>query len=165
MRRSVRRAHRGLGHPSRKIFLKMLRLANATEAALLYAKWWICPLCAASAAPGQPLESSTRTRPYGFNQSMGLDVKYLKDADGTQRVALSMVDFGTSWHVAAFLKNRQPQHVSKVIFKEWFAHYGVPYEIVVDQGGEFSGYLGPSSYSVSTDGDLSFADMGSHPPS
>ena len=43
--------------------------------------------------------------------------------------------------MAAFLKNRHPKHVSKVIFKEWFAHYGVPYEIVVDQGGEFSGYF------------------------
>ena len=31
--------------------------------------------------------------------------------------------------------------MAKVLFKEWFAHYGVPNEIVVDQGGEFMGYL------------------------
>ena len=101
VRRSVRRAHRGLGHPSRKTFLKTLRLGSATEAALLYAKWRLCPVCEASATPGRPLESSARTRPYGFNQSVGLGAKYLKDADGKQRVALSMVDFGTSWRAAA----------------------------------------------------------------
>ena len=113
----------------------MLRLSNATDTALQYAKAWICPTCEASAAPGQPLESTTRTRPFGFNQSLGMDIKYLKDVDGKQLVVLSMVDFGTSWHDAALWKNRNPKHVAKMFFKEWIAHYGVPNEAIVDQGG------------------------------
>ena len=141
VRQSVRRAHRGLGHPTRKAFLKMMRLGNASEVALEYAKWWKCPTCEASAMPAEPLESSTRLRPFGFNMSIGLDVKYLKDAAHKQFVALSIVDYGTSWHMASFLKNRTPKHVAKVFFKDWIAHYGVPDEIVIDQGGEFQGYL------------------------
>ena len=38
VRQSVRRAHRGLGHPTRRVFLKMLRRGDASEAALEYAK-------------------------------------------------------------------------------------------------------------------------------
>ena len=38
MRRAVRKAHRGLGHPSREVFVKMLRLGQAQKAAIDYAK-------------------------------------------------------------------------------------------------------------------------------
>ena len=117
IRRSVRRAHRGLGHPTRKAFLKMLRLANSTEKAIQYAKEWNCPTCAASATPGQPLESTTRTRPFGFNESVGMDVKYLKDKAGKQLEVLSMVDFGTSWHAATILKNRNPNMWQKCFLR------------------------------------------------
>ena len=28
-----------------------------------------------------------------------------------------------------------------MFFKEWIAHYGVPREVIVDEGGEFAGYM------------------------
>ena len=54
VRREVRKAHNGLGHPSKTTFLRMMHLANATEAAKRYAKAWECPICARRAAPRQP---------------------------------------------------------------------------------------------------------------
>ena len=42
-----------------------------------------------------------------------------------QWVALSLVDAGTFWHVAGFLKNREPKHVVKRMFEEWIK-YGSP---------------------------------------
>ena len=47
-----------------------------------------------------------------------------------------MVDAGTSWHVTILLKNRKPKHVIGKVTSEWIAHYGVPNEVVIDQGGE-----------------------------
>ncbi len=138
IRRSVRRAHRGLGHPSRRTFTKMLRLGRASPPALLYAQTWICPTCAASARPAEPHHASTRTRPFGFNVVVVADLKYLKSLT-QQLVALSLVCAGTSWHVAALLRNRKPRHVFKKILTEWIAHYGCPELLVLDQGGEFAG--------------------------
>lgn len=119
----------------RKVFLKMLS-ANATDTALLYA----------TCTPGHPWKRSTRTRLFGFNQnqSIGLDVKYLEDTANRQSVALSIVDVGTSWHVATSGKNRYPKHVGEIYLKEWFTHYVVSNEISVDQGDEFIGYLNES---------------------
>eukprot|EP00959_Pyramimonas_sp_CCMP1952_P424587 8893116-Pyramimonas_sp.AAC.1 len=45
-RRAVRKAHRGLGRPSRPTFIKMMRLGGAMPNALAYAKHWQCPTCA-----------------------------------------------------------------------------------------------------------------------
>ena len=141
VRKSVRRMHRGLGHPSRSTFFKMSRIAGATDAAIIYAKAWICPTCAASAPPSRPLVASTRLRPYGFNVCVVMDLKYLKDAEGKNHVVLSMVCADTGCHVAALLKNRKARHVAKKVMRDWIAHYRVPDEIVVDQGGEFEGYF------------------------
>ena len=68
-----------------------------------------------------------------------MDLKFLKDAAGTNYVVLSMVDAGTSWHQAIFLKNRSPKHVATKIVDLWITHYGAPEQLIHDQGGEFEG--------------------------
>ena len=70
-----------------------------------------------------------------------MDLKFLKDADDNHHVALSMVDVGASYHVAVRLRNRSAKHVAKHILQDWIAHYGVPEEIIMDQGGEFQSYF------------------------
>jgi hypothetical protein len=139
VRRGVRKAHVGLGHPSRGTFLRMMRLGGASPGAMEYAKAWQCPVCTASAPPTRPLQASTRTRPFGFNKAIAMDLKYLKDGAHQNHVALSVVDGGTSWHAACLLKNRRPEHVVKKLLALWFAPYGVPEIVIVDQGGEFEG--------------------------
>ena len=36
-----------------------------------------------------------------------------------------------------FLKTRRTDHVARIVFVTWIAHYGVPEKVVCDQGGEF----------------------------
>ena len=62
-----------------------------------------------------------RTRPFGFNKVVCLDLKYLKDAAGKNHVALSAVDSGTSWHAACLVKTRKSDHVAKKLVAIWFA--------------------------------------------
>ncbi len=137
-RQAIRKAHHGLGHPSRSTFVRMLRFGGATPVALEHAKAWICPVCAECAAPAKPLQASVRTRPFGFNKVVCLDLKYLKDAAGKNHVALSIVDSGTSWHAACLVKTRKSDHVAKKLLATWFAPYGAPELLVVDQDGEFA---------------------------
>ena len=68
IRRSVRKAHVGLGHPSQKTVMRMLKLGGASPATLEYAKVWQCPVCAESVRPGRPQEASSQGRPFGFGK-------------------------------------------------------------------------------------------------
>ncbi len=135
VRISVRKSHRGLGHPSKQVCLNMLKLGSTSQAALLYARNWKCPTCEASAQPAQYGSTSTRTRPFTFNHTIVMDLKYLNDKT-KQYVCLSIVDAGTSWHTAVFVKTRKSKHISRMILNNWIAHYGVTELIVVDQCGE-----------------------------
>ena len=80
-------------------------------------------------------------RPFGFNEVVVVDLKYVKDSKGKQFVALSLVDAGTCWHVAILLKKRMPRHVVRKMIEGWIRHYGCPNHLIVDQGGEFEGYF------------------------
>ena len=80
-----------------------------------------------------------RPRPFRFNKTVCLDLKYLKDAAQKNHVALAAVDAGTCWHAACLLRNRTPEHVAKKLLALWFAPYGAPELLVVDHGGELEG--------------------------
>jgi len=139
VRQEVRKSHNGLGHPTRPTLLRMMKLGGASPAAMEYAKVWQCPTCDAAAQPSEPLKASTRIRPFGFNKTVGVDLKYLKDTNRDNHVAVSLVDAGTGWHVMSLLKNRTPRHVVEQILQVWIKHYGVPELFIIDQGGEFEG--------------------------
>ena len=141
MRRAVRKAHRGLGHPSRDVFDNVLRLGQAHKAAIDCAKTWECPVCAASQMPNAPHTATSTLRPFGFNETVVADLKYLKDSKQKTWVALSMVDAGTCWHVAILIKNRRPRHVARKMVEGWIRHFGCPRHLCVDQGGEFAGHF------------------------
>lgn len=140
-RKAVRKAHRGLGHPSREAFVKMIRLAGAHQNAIAYARKWVCPVCAASQMPKAPHLATATLRPGGFNDTVVMDLKYVKLSERKQWVALSMIDAGTCRHAAVLLKDRQPRHVVRRMIEGWIRHYGCPRQIIVDQGGEFEGYI------------------------
>lgn len=151
VRRAVRRTHLDLGHPSRQTFLDMMKLGGASVAAQSYAKTWQCPTCVASSPPHKHAQLTTTVRPFGFNTLVVMDLKYLKDAADVNAVALSIVCAGTSWHSAVFFKNRTPKHVAKKFLTTWVAHYGVPDEVVTDQGGEFQSYFNEVMYQLGID--------------
>ncbi len=80
-------------------------------------------------------------RPFGFNETVGMDLKYLKDFEENRFVALTIVDSGTAFQQACLLKTRDPKHVSEKFLETWITHYGCPRTVIVDQGGEFQSYF------------------------
>jgi hypothetical protein len=159
-RKMVRKAHRGLGHPERSTLLRMMKLGGATPEAIRYAKVWQCPVCLRMARPPKPLEASTAIRPFGFNETVGLDLKYLKDYEKNKFVALSVVCAGTSFHQAVLVRNRDPKHVSEEFLRMWISHYGCPRMVIADQGGEFSSHF----VQMCEDFDLDIKLSGAHAP-
>ena len=62
VRRTVRKVQRGFGHPSKEVFLMMLRLANASGAAIAYAKvWGVSSLCCVTDAVRAPYSYGNST--------------------------------------------------------------------------------------------------------
>jgi hypothetical protein len=116
IRREVRKAHNGLGHPAKTTFLRMMKLGNATDVAIKYAKTWECPVCARKVAPRKPQVAAGEIRPYGFNKIVCIDLKYLKTTDRKRCVALSIIDAGTGMHAATLLKTRRTDHVARKFF-------------------------------------------------
>jgi hypothetical protein len=141
VRKEVRKMHSGLGHPERQTFLRILKLGGASMEAIEYAKIWECPVCQAKKRPPKPQVATSNTRPFGFNDTIAVDLKYLKDATGQTFVVLHAIDAGTSWHAATLLKTREASHVTRKLFDMWVSHYGPPRLIICDQGGEFQSHF------------------------
>jgi hypothetical protein len=51
---------------------------------------------------------------------------------------LVMTDFLTKWVVAVPIKDASATTVAEAIYNNWIIHYGVPEEIISDEGGEFN---------------------------
>ena len=89
-----------------------------------------------------------------------MDLKYLKDADEQNHVALSVVDGATSWRARTLLKTWQSSYVARKVLELWVVHYGLPETFVVDQGGEFEADF----FAMCEDHGLDTNITGSHAP-
>ena len=128
-------AHSRLGRPRRRTFLGMLNLSGASQQAIQFAKVWVCAVCLERQAPDPTNKSSAaKLRPYGFNVTVSLDLKFTKDVKGKAHGALSVVCAGTTFHGAYLIRTKHPRYVSRKIVRRWIAPFGVPLRIVHDQG-------------------------------
>ena len=129
--------HRRLGHPSNETLVRMLQLGGASEELVEHARNLECASCAQRSPPPRPLPARPDARPVLFNHVVHLDLKYQHDMSNQSYVALSIVDGATSYHVARLLRTRDPAHVAQKFLSGWIGVYGIPNEVVCDQGGEF----------------------------
>ena len=89
--------------------------------------------------PKHPQAATATSRPFGFNKTLHMDVKYLWDCRGKKYAALSVLDLGTCKHDAHLIKTRRSDYVASKFLRKWIQPYGCPELIVHDQGGEFEG--------------------------
>lgn len=129
--------HRRLGHPAPETLTRMLRMAGAEKWLVDQVQHLECPVCQEMQPPPRPKAQRSDLRPTTFNEVIHIDLKYMKDAGGKLHVALSMVDGATNFHQAVLLKTRDPRHVSIRFMDKWLSQYGLPMEIIMDQGGEW----------------------------
>ena len=83
------------------------------------------------------MPTSATLRPFGVNIVIGVDVKYLRDAEQKNHIALPSVCLGTAFHGGTVLKTRASKHAIEQFFECWLSHYGAPELLLVDQGSEF----------------------------
>ena len=115
----------------------MLRIGGSHPEAIKFAKIWTCPVCAEKLAPQKRTSVAGGLRPFGFNKTIHIDLKFMGDVANHTYAALSLVRTGTAYHKAVLLKTKTPRYVAKKILRHWISVFGAPQAAVHDQGPEF----------------------------
>ena len=65
----------------------------------------------------------------------------LKTSGNNKKYILVMTDAFTKYVILVAINNKEAETVTEAIFKKWICRYGVPLEIITDQGKEFCNKL------------------------
>ena len=130
--RALRKLHNNLGHPAQSTFLRVLKNSGASDEALKRARDFVCPICQAHQRPADALPS----RPAGaegFNDRIGMDIKYLQGWQLHQKVpCLNIVDYGSSFQRVVPLTKDTGASIRQAYVEHWLSWAGVPAELVLD---------------------------------
>ena len=99
LRLALRRVHVNLGHARLPDMMRALRFSRASEAAIRACKFFRCAEWPRLMEPKTPRPSKLPVVDE-FGVLVGLDVFEAKDADGTSRIWLNILDIATTFQVA-----------------------------------------------------------------
>ena len=131
---ALRRLHQNLGHPRRVDLLRHLRLAGCEVPVLKALKTMKCETCEANAMPKSARPSSL-PHMYDFGDVIGIDVFYAHDCSDVRHTFISIVDYGTTFHIVGKLGGQTGGEVEEAINSLWIGPYGAPKCIVADLEG------------------------------
>ena len=78
---AIRRMHRQFGHKTNAVLVQILRAAKAPKDHIDAARHFRCDHCVTNSTKPQT-QKVTAPKPYVFNEQVGIDVLYVKDATG-----------------------------------------------------------------------------------
>ena len=135
----VKRAHDGLGHPSRDRFIPILKEARASPEALQEARNLKCATCEKHARL-HPHRAAAPPRQLHFNQVVGVDTLWLPGPEpgGKTKMALNVIDWATRFQMVLPLKDHTPRS-ARLALLQWIRVFGPPETIYDDLGKEFRG--------------------------
>ena len=92
-----------------------------------------CQGCARpySARPSKPVPA------LDFNEVLGLDLIFLKDSLHQSHVALSMVDYASTFHVVVAVKDRTAKTLAETVRDHWVSWAGPPCTFALDLDSGF----------------------------
>ncbi len=139
IRKMVHRAHRNLGHISNHALVRLMTTAKCHVDMIEYAWHLKCPTYLRRRPPDRVPQVSAPYRPTRFNGVVGLDVKWMKDAEGTMFFLLNILDFASTFNLSVLLPNKSSKTISAAFKFNLLQWAGAPEKIVTDQGKEFHG--------------------------
>ena len=100
-----------------------------------------CEVCEASAAP-KAARPSTLPHMFDFGDLLGIDIFYAHDCEDRRHAFLSIVDYGTSFHIVGKLEGQTGPQLEAMFNNLWIVPYGAPKGIVADLEGGLQAGLG-----------------------
>ncbi|CAE7340119.1 unnamed protein product, partial [Symbiodinium sp. CCMP2456] len=131
---ALRRLHQNLGHPQLHDFVRHLRLAGCEAPVLKAARSMRCQVCEASAGP-KVARPSTVPVLHDWNDTLGIDLFFAHDINDRKHTFLSVVDYGTTYHLAARLDGHSADDIEAKFNEIWVLPFGPPKTVVVDLEG------------------------------
>ena len=131
---ALRRLHQNLGHPRNEDLLRHLRLAGCETAVLKAARSMRCQVCDATAGP-KIARPSTIPSMCDWNDTLGVDIFYAHDINDEKHAFLSVVDFGTTYHLVAKVEGTSADVLEAKFNELWILPFGPPKTIVLDLEG------------------------------
>ena len=131
---SLRRLHQNLGHPRKEDLVRHLRLAGCEDKIIKAAKGMRCEVCSSTAGPRIARPSAT-PRMYDFNDCVGADLLHRHDVDDERHTFLSIVDWGTSYHIVIPLDGLEGEDIEKAFNDHWILPFGPPRTVSLDLDG------------------------------
>lgn len=143
----IDRVHRNLGNPPVHDMVRILKHAQASERAVKLAHQHKCNFCQTQVKPHVPLPAKS-SRPREFNQTIGVDVKYLTGWKPNQKIkAVNIVDQASCYQLMIpFFERETSEVIRRHVAEHWVRVFGPPKEVILDQaqtnlGEGLQGYL------------------------
>ena len=130
--RVVQKLHRNLGHPSAQALVDLLQARGASTDVLAVAENYLCSSCLRYKKPNQPAPANVQ-KADRFNQSIQADVFWIR-TDKKKWPIMAILDSATKYQTACQVQTEQTQDYILSLERHWIAHFGVPEELVTDEG-------------------------------
>jgi hypothetical protein len=75
-------------------------------------------------------------RPTTFNDTVGIDIKWVKDAQETTYYIFNVLDLATCFNLAILLVHKSSEAITHAFKTYWLSWAGPPRKIIADQGRE-----------------------------
>ena len=132
----VRRAHEGLGHPSKERFLRILKYSKASERVLELARGLQCTVCARFKRPA-PSRQGAPPREIGLNEVVGIDTIQLRVPwGGKTQYCANIIDFHSHFQLVVPLQGHTAR-ATREGYRQWIRLFGPPKRLLCDLGREF----------------------------
>ena len=106
---------------------------------IAYAQHMKCDACTRRTPPKRVPRATMPYRPTRFNDTLGIDLKWVKDATGETFYLFNILDLATGFNLRILLKDKSAKAVSEAFKNYWLTWAGPPGRVVADQGKESFG--------------------------
>ena len=132
----VKRAHEGLGHPSKDRFLRILKYSKASDAVLKIAEKLKRSVCERFARP-KPSRQGAPPREIGLNDMVGVDsVQIRVPFSQKKKFCLNVIDYHSHFQLMIPLADHTAR-AARQGYRQWLRLFGPPRRVLVDLGKEF----------------------------
>ena len=76
-------------------------------------------------------------RPTRFNDTVGIDIKWVKDAKGDTYYLLNILDLATGFNIGVLMENKSSHSVAEAFKTYWLSWTGPPGRVVADHPASY----------------------------
>jgi hypothetical protein len=133
---ALRRLHQNLGHPRNEDLARNLKLGGASQQVQEACKHLRCQTCLRE--KNRPVQRPAKLPAHGdFNDSVGMDIIHIYDAEQVRYLALSIVDLNTTYQVVTLVEDTKAETIKQAFGRTWVDWAGPPKHVHLDMDSGF----------------------------